>query len=137
MNDITANIVVPIATEADARETAHLLNDYEFGEITAVHVIEHVTGAPDPISPEQAETRAQKAFAAFREVLPEANAQRVSRENVVQGIFEVADDVEASAIVFRPRGGSRLVQLLSGDVTLRLVTKADRPVIALPEREDR
>lgn len=136
MKDITANIVVPIATEKDARETAHLLNSYGFGEITAVHVIEHVKGAPDPISPEQAETRAQAAFAAFREVLPGANAERVFRENVVQGILDVASETDASAIVFRPRGGSRLVQLLSGDVTLRLVTNADRPVIALPEQNE-
>lgn len=137
MTDVTANIVVPIATEDDAEETARILSDYEFGTITAVHVIEHVEGAPDPISPEQAELEAQNAFAAFRSVLPEAEVERVYRNDVLQGILDVAADKDATAIVFRPRGGSRLMRLLSGDVTDRLVTETDRPVISLPEPTER
>ncbi len=133
MNDITSHIVVPVATEEDARKTAQVVEKYEFDRITAVHVIEHVKGAPDPISPEQANVVADVAFSAFRESIPDVETKRVYREDVIQGILDVARESAASAIVFRPRGGSRIVQFLSGDTALRLVTEADRPVIAIPE----
>lgn len=136
MTDITSHVVVPIATEKDARRTATLLSEYDFGQLTVVHVIEHVKTGPDPVSPEQAEKRAATVFAAFREVFPEANTEQVYRNDVVQGIVDVAQEIEATAIVFHPRGGNRFVQMLSGDVTLRLVTEADRPVIALPEGKE-
>lgn len=135
--DITAHILVPIASEDDARTTAQSLESYDFERITAVHVIEKGAGAPDKLSLEQAEQRAEEAFAAFHEIVPEAEVERVYRHDVVQGIFDVANDVGASAIVFRPRGGNRIVQFLSGDTTLKLVTNADRPVIAIPEEDNR
>lgn len=135
---ITSHVVVPIASEDDARTTAQLLNEYDdFGQITAVHVIEKGGGAPDKLSVEQAEQRAEAAFSAFREYFPAAEVKRVFRRDVLQGILDVARDVDASAIVFRPRGGNRIVQFLSGDTTLKLVTEADRPVIAIPEEDDR
>lgn len=135
--DITAHILVPIASEDDARTTAQSLESYDFERITAVHVIEKGAGAPDKLSLEQAEQRAEEAFAAFHEIVPEAEVERVYRHDVVQGIFDVANDIGASAIVFRPRGGNRIVQFLSGDTTLKLVTNADRPVIAIPEEDNR
>jgi hypothetical protein len=55
----------------------------------------------------------------------------------VEGVVDAANAVEASAIAFQPREGSRLRQFLSGDRTLRLVTEADRPVISLPGGGDR
>lgn len=133
MPDITTHVVVPIATEADARRTATQLRGYDFDQVTVVHVIEQGENMPDPVSPEQAEKEAEIAFAAFRDAIPDATTKRVYRNDVVQGIRDVAQEVEATAIAFHPRGGSRIVQFLSGDVTLRLVTEADIPVIALPE----
>ena len=56
--------------------------------------------------------------------------------DVLEGIFAAAADVDASAIVFKPRGGSRWRQLMSGDVARELVTECDRPVIALPGQDD-
>lgn len=130
---LTTHLVVPVANEEDARETARRLDTYEYGQVTVVHVIEKGEGVPDKIPVEQAEQRAADTFAAFRKIIPEADTEIVYRRDVVAAIMDVAADIEASAIVFRPRGANRVVQFMSGDKALKLVTDADRPVITLPE----
>lgn len=133
---LTDHIVVPVADDKDAHATAEALARYDFDRVTAVHVIEKGGGVPDKMPLEQAEERAEKAFDAFRDTIPESSVEVTYRRKVVGAILDVADDVGAGAIAFRPRGGNRLVQFLSGDTALKLVTEADRPVIALPEGPD-
>ncbi|WP_136688369.1 universal stress protein [Halorhabdus amylolytica] len=133
---LTAHLAVPVANDEDARATAGALQAYEFDRVTAVHVVEKGGGTLDKIPLEQAEEQAEEAFEAFRDVIPDAESAVVYHTDIVEGIFEAATDLSASAIAFHPRGGSRLTQFLEGDPALKLVTEADRPVIALPEEHD-
>ena len=133
---LTAHLVVPVANPDDAHATARSLREYPHGEGTAVHVVEKAGGAPDKLSLEQAAMLATESFAAFRETIPDVETELVYYEDVVKGIVNLAAAVDGSAIAFRLRGGSRLVQLLAGDKALKLVTKPDLPVIALTDTED-
>lgn len=131
--NFTQHVVVPVANEEDAMATAALLEPYEFDRITVLHIVEKGEGVPDKTPVEQSEQVAAAAFEAFRERFPDAETETAYRRDIVEGTLEVADAVDASAIAFRPRGGSRLVQWLSGDKSLRLITESDRPVISIPE----
>lgn len=133
---LTEHLVVPVADKEDARETARILDDYDYGRITVVHVIEKGEGVPDKLPLEQAEQRASDAFGAFRGFIPEIDTETAYRRDVVAAIFEVAADVDASAIAFRPRGGNRLVRFLSGDKSLKLVADAIRPVVVIPQNAE-
>lgn len=134
-------VVVPVAEATDARTTARALAPYLAGDETviAVHVVEKAGGAPDKASVEQREETARKTFAAFRDELgPSADIETDIRyhTDVAEGVFAAAADVDATAIAFAPRSGSRWLRLLTGDVALSLVTETERPVIALPGQEE-
>lgn len=132
-----AHVLLPVADEDDARATARALSPYDPEHVTAMHVVEKGEGVPDKTPVEQSEGVARAAYAAVREVFPEADTHTAYDRDVVEAIDEAARAVGASAIVFQPRGGSRLIQFLSGDRTLKLVTEAEVPVITLPrEAED-
>lgn len=78
-------------------------------------------------------TDPERAFDAIRDVLGPVETDLRYGVDVVETILEAGRDHDASAIVFTPRSGGRLVRLLTGDVALSLVTESDRPVVALPD----
>jgi len=133
--NILAHVLLPVAHEDDALATANALEPYGPGHVTALHVVEKGGGVPDKTPVEQSEELAEESYAAVRSVFPDADDHTAYGRDVAEKIFGAADEVGASAIAYRSRGGGRLTQFLSGDLSLKLVTHADVPVIALP-RED-
>lgn len=132
---LLSHILVPVAHEADALATARALESYEPDSVTALHVVEKGDGVPDKTPVEQSEELAEEAYTAIRSIFPDANDHTAYGRDVVAEIFDAAETVDASAIAFRPRSGNRLVEFLSGDLSLKLVTESDRPVIALPDTD--
>lgn len=130
-----AHVLLPIVNKEDALKTARTLEAYKPNHVTALHVVEKSSGAPDKTPVEQAEELAEESYAAIRSVFPDAEDHTVYGQDIAAKIFEAADEVGASAIAYRSRGGNRLMQFLSGDISIKLVTKADCPVIALPREE--
>jgi len=133
--DMLAHVLLPVANEEDALKTAAALEPYHPEHVTALHVVEKGEGVPDKTPVEQSEELAEESYAAVRTVFPDADDHTAYARDVVSRIFEAADEVGTSAIAYRSRGGNRLVQFLSGDFSLKPVTNADRPVIALPRVE--
>lgn len=127
-----AHVLLPVANEEDALATATSLEPYQPGRVTALHVVEKGGGVPDKTPVEQSESLAEESYAAVRRVFPDADDHTAYGRDIAGKIFESADEVDASAIAYRSRGGNRLMQFLSGDISLELVTNTDRPVIALP-----
>jgi len=140
MSDLLSRVVVPVASEADASATAAAIAAYdaEVGDVTLVYVVEKAGGAVDKAGVEQREAAAREAFDTFDAALPDVNIDRriVYDTDILDGILSVAGDVGATAIAFTPRDGGRFVRMLTGDVSLRLVTDADRPVVSLPRPTD-
>jgi len=132
---LLTHVLLPVANEEDARTTARALAPYDPERVTALHVVEKGEGTADKTPVEQSEALAADAFAAVRETFPEASDHTAYGRDVVAAILDAADAVGATAIAYRSRGGGRLMHFLSGDLSLRLVTEADRPVIALPREE--
>ena len=132
---LLAHVLLPVAHEEDALATARALEPYDPENVTALHVVEKGGGAPDKTPVEQSEQLAADAYAAVRTVFPDAGEHTAYARDVVGAIFDAAEELDVSAIAYRARGGNRLMQFLSGDLSLKLVTNADRPVIALPRSE--
>jgi len=129
---LLAHVLLPVANATDAAATAAALEPYHPDRVTALHVVEKGGGVPDKSPVEQSEELAAESYAAVREVFPDADEHTAYDRDVADAILEAAGEVGATAIVYRSRDGSRLMQFLSGDISVKLVTRADVPVVALP-----
>lgn len=104
---------VPVANEEDARATARALEPYGPDRVTGLHVVETGGDVPDKTPVEQSEDLAANALAAVRGTFPDAEEHTAYARNVVAAIFETADDLDATALAYRSRGGGRLTQFPS------------------------
>lgn len=132
------HVLVPVASEDDARATCGSLRPYqeEIERVTAVHVVEKAGGAVDKAPVAKRRSDASDFLAVVDAKLGDAlpvDTETAFGTDVVATIFAVATDTGATAVAFRPRGGSRIVRLLAGDTASRLVTDPEIPVVALPE----
>jgi nucleotide-binding universal stress UspA family protein len=132
---LLARPLLAVANAPDAEASARALAPYvgDPQRVVAVNVVEKAGGAPDKAPMEEVEAEAERAFDAVREVLGPVETDLRYGVDVVETIIEAGREHDASAIVFTPRSGGRLVRLLTGDVALSLVTESDRPVVALPD----
>ena len=133
--NLLGHVLLPVANDEDALATAQALEPYGPERVTALHVVEKGEGVPDKTPVEQSEELAAQSYYAVRTVFPDADDHTAYARDVVGAIFDSVDEVGATAIAYQSRGGNRLVQFLSGDLSMKLVTKSHVPVIALPREE--
>jgi nucleotide-binding universal stress UspA family protein len=135
------HVLVPVASEDDAIATSEALRPYleEIERVTAVHVVEKGGGSIDkaPVA------KRREDAAEFLAVVDSRLSSEVAVDtrtafgtSVVDTIFDEAEAAGATAVAIRPRGGSRIVRLLTGDTANRLVTAPRIPVVSLPSREE-
>lgn len=131
-SNLLGHVLLPVANPDDASKTARALAEYDPAQVTALHVVEKGGGAPDKTPVEHSRKVAEECFDTVSEVFPDANTETAYSESIIDGIFDTSEAVDATAIVYRSRGGGRLLHFLSGDLTLKLATRSPIPVIALP-----
>lgn len=130
---LMSHVLLPVAHPEDATTSATALKPFGPDRVTAVHVVEKAGGAPDKTPVEHSKEVAQESFEAVRRVFPDADEEIRYSADIVEGIIAAARDLDASVIAFHPRGGSRLVQLLAGDMSRKLIQHGGYPVLGLPE----
>lgn len=132
------HVLLPVAAESDAEASCTALEPYleEVERVTAVHVIEKGGGAMDKAPLEKRREDAAECLAVVDSRLGDGVAvdtRTAFGTDVVDALFEATVEAGATSLVFRPRGGSRIVRLLSGDTATDLVTDPPVPVVSLPD----
>lgn len=132
------HVVVPIASEADADATTGALGPLldDIHRVTAVHVIEKGGGTIDKAPMEKRREDAREFLDLLETELGENVVVDTRIEfgtEIVDTIVETAIDAGGTSIAIRPRGGSRILRLMTGDTTTRLVTTPKIPVLVLPD----
>lgn len=138
--DLLDRPLVPVAGPDDAKTTYEQLRPYllqtKFVPLV-VHVVEKADGAPDKAGVEQRREHAERTFETFRKHAAadgiEVETEVLYGTDIAETIHDAADEYDASAVVFTSRGGSRWLDLVSGNVRSNLITGTDRPVVVLPD----
>ena len=143
MTQVLDRILVPLADEKDAADTAESLTtwfhegDREQNQtVTMLHVVEKSGGAVDKAPLPAAEQRAADIFE-IATVILEDEGYSVETEvrygtNIVETIIEAARELNSTVVVFRPREYGILTRLVSRDRTRTLIRNLSCPAIVLP-----
>ena len=134
--DLMHNIVVPVSGEEDTRKTVQELQYFDPDHVTAVFVAEETEGYPNKTPNDVSEEIAENLQELFVEHFPDVDFRLVQATDMVEAIIETADDVGATAIVYRPRQSSFISRILSSSQSEKLMTHSSYPVVALPEPEE-
>ncbi|MWV39594.1 universal stress protein [Natrialba sp. INN-245] len=132
-------VIVPVADPDDGERTTRGLEQHlgSASTVVVVNVIEKAGGGIDKAPMGQREEYAEEIFdraqAALRDSPATVEAETLYGTDVVETIFDEARQRDADAVVFNPREGNRLAELLTGDVARRMVKEAAVPVVALPQ----
>lgn len=133
-------VLVPVANRNDAEASAAALAPYVEGPgdtVVAVHVLVEEDVTTDETAAEERAAFAEGMFDRVAEGLEgtgvELETQLLSGDDVAETVIDAAHEWDATAIAFTPRGGSRWLKLLTGDVTSALVEESDVPVVVLPD----
>ncbi|WP_410766822.1 universal stress protein [Haloferax sp. DFSO60] len=131
--------LLPLANEADATATCRAAFPRivaQEGQATVVHVIEKAGGAPDKAGVEQREELANDVFDIVGRIADEfdldVDTELRFATDVSEAIMGVADEIDATAIVFSPREGRGWWDLFSGETRKHLVRNDEWPVVILP-----
>lgn len=130
-------VLIPIASEDDARTARDMILPYlsrNGGVAIVAHVIKYKEGGIDPSPVSLQEEDAERLFEIVDQNDTElvVDTKKAYGTDIAAAIFAVADEVDASAIVFAPAETSRIIRLLTGDIALSLVTNPDVPVLSIP-----
>lgn len=136
-------VLLPIASETDAHRTCAATRPYlsaHASDVVVVHVIERRPWAPNaaPLAARRAiaERIFEIATDEFRPASIPVQTELLYGTDVAKTILDAVDDVDATAVVFTPRGANRWLKLLTGDVTTALVAECDCPVLVVRHPDD-
>lgn len=134
-------IAIPLVSEADAKASCQALRPFLSSrtEVIVVHVIQKAGGGIDPVSMDRRKAQATQIFEKCSQVL-DKDVRTITttitfQTDIVEGIREAGRDYDADIIAFTPRGASRIRKLISGDTAFKLVHRAERPVLIIPQSE--
>lgn len=133
-------VVIPVASEADARMASETILPYleqVGGAAIVVHVIKYAEDGVFPSPPSMQEADADAMFDIVRENTDVVvQTRKAYGTDVAAAILDVAKEVNASSVVISPRPKNRVIRLLSGDTALSLVTNPEIPVLSIPRQSE-
>lgn len=141
MLDFRFQRVIPlIANKNDSEPTTETIPpvvESIVGPVNVVHGIESAGRFPDSTLGSPLDRCADELFEPLADGVADANG-KVELENPfgtdgAEASIDVAHNLGVSTTASTPWGGSRLLELRTGDVTTPLVDKSDPPVMVLPD----